>query len=92
MDDLVREYGYRSTVTRMKTTIELPDALADEARAVAHEHGTTLRELVVEGLRSEVARRRRPRTPVDFHFPTARGEGLVVPAPDVLATSYGLPR
>lgn len=92
MDDEVREYGSGSTVTRMKTTIELPDALADEARALAHEHGTTLRELVVEGLRSEVERRRRPPAPVDFHFPTARGEGLVVAAEDVLATSYGLPR
>lgn len=37
----------------MKTTIDLPDALAAEARAVARAQGASLRELVVAGLRSE---------------------------------------
>jgi hypothetical protein len=60
----------------MKTTIEVPDALAVEAKALAHRQGVTLRELVVEGLRAEVERRSQPATRVDFHFPTFGGDGL----------------
>lgn len=44
----------------MKTTIELPDALATEARSVARDTGTTLRELMISGLRSEIERRSGP--------------------------------
>lgn len=40
----------------MKTTIELPDDLAFEARRVAAESGTTLRSLVEEALRRELER------------------------------------
>lgn len=40
----------------MKTTIELPDDLAREAKRLAAESGSTLRSLVEEGLRREVAR------------------------------------
>lgn len=64
----------------MKTTIEVPDALAAEAKAVARDQGTTLRDLVVQGLRSEVERRRSPAQRVDFVFPTVDGRGL---RPDV---------
>src|SRR5690606_32395841 len=71
----VREYGSIDTVSRMKTTIDIPDALAEEAKAVARRSGATLRELVVAGLRAEVSRRETS-TPVDFHFPTAGGDGL----------------
>jgi hypothetical protein len=60
----------------MKTTIEIPDALAREAKAVAQRRGTTLRDLVVAGLRSEIERREAS-VSVDFHFPTVPGEGLV---------------
>ncbi|MFT4219058.1 MAG: hypothetical protein QM611_00860 [Microbacterium sp.] len=76
----------------MKTTIDLPDSLAMEAKATARAEGTTLRELVVEALRGELDRRRSV-GPVDFHFPTAGGSGLVAeldPA-DAIARSYGLP-
>lgn len=45
----------------MKTTVEIPDALFAEAKRVAAEEGTTLRELVEAGLREVVQRRRRPR-------------------------------
>ncbi|MFT3832269.1 MAG: hypothetical protein QM711_02960 [Micropruina sp.] len=76
----------------MKTTIELPDALADEARRLARETGTTLRELVISGLRHELrVGRETPR--VDFVFPTFAGSGLVAElSPEsVVARSYGLP-
>ena len=39
-----------STAIRMKTTIELPDPLFRQAKIFAARRGTTLRELVVEGL------------------------------------------
>lgn len=76
----------------MKTTIELPDALADEARRLARETGTTLRELVISGLRHELrVGRETPR--VDFVFPTFAGSGLVAElSPEsAVARSYGLP-
>jgi hypothetical protein len=62
----------------MKTTIELPDALAHEAKDLAREQGVTLRELVVDGLRAELQRRTEPTEHVDFHFPTF-GEGGLQP-------------
>lgn len=57
----------------MKTTIELPDELAREAREVARAGGTTLKELVVEGLRSEVVRRSRGPARVDLVYPVTDG-------------------
>ena len=48
----------------MKTTIELPDALIEQARRVAQREGATLRALVEEGLqRSLKARRQSARPP-----------------------------
>jgi len=35
----------------MKTTVEIGDSLFAEARKIAHRDGTTLRELIEEGLR-----------------------------------------
>ena len=46
-------------VSRMKTTVEIPDALAEEAKAVASREKTTLRALIEEGLRDVLARRDR---------------------------------
>lgn len=76
----------------MKTTIELPDALASEAKQLALDEGTSLRELVISGLRRELDDRR-GRVKVDFVFPTAGGTGLVADLDprDALARSYGLP-
>lgn len=74
---LIREYGRRCMVSRMKTTIEIPDALAEEARDLARAQRSTLRDLVVTGLRHEVERRREV-TVADFHFPTVAGEGLAI--------------
>jgi len=40
--------------THMKTTVEIPDPLLREARALARKQGRTLRELVEIGLRQVV--------------------------------------
>ncbi len=61
----------------MKTTIELPDALAAEARRVAREQGATLREVIETGLRAELERRTAaPADPPPFRFTTFSGRGL----------------
>lgn len=43
----------------MKTTVEIPDALLDEARKLAARQNTTLRVLIIESLRRVVAERKR---------------------------------
>jgi hypothetical protein len=43
----------------MKTTVEIPDSLMDEARKLASRQNTTLRVLIVEGLRRVVSERKR---------------------------------
>ncbi len=42
----------------MKTTVNLPDALMKEAKRKAFEEGRTFTDLVVEGLRGQIAVRR----------------------------------
>ena len=69
------EYGLDDTVSRMKTTVEIPDPLAEEAKAVARREKTTLRALIETGLRQVVRDRlRRSR----FHLRDASfgGRGL----------------
>jgi hypothetical protein len=46
----------------MKTTVEIPDALLEEARKVAARQRTTLRVLIIEGLRRVTAERKRAGT------------------------------
>jgi hypothetical protein len=59
----------------MKTTIELPDTLIEQARRVAQREGATLRALIEEGLqRSLEARRQAARRQLDF--PSYGGGGL----------------
>lgn len=82
-------YGSADTVNRMKTTIELPDALAAEAREVARAQSTTLRDLVVSGLQHEVKRRTSTTQRTDFVFPTAGGTGLLVDPGDAIRIAYG---
>jgi len=55
----VREYGLFDMVSRMKTTVEIPDALAEEAKAVARREKTTLRALIETGLRQVLREYRR---------------------------------
>jgi hypothetical protein len=43
----------------MKTTVDISDALLQEARRTARDEGTTLRALVEEGLRAVLSRRAR---------------------------------
>ena len=40
-----------------KTTVELPDELAEQARRCAASEGTTMRSLIEDALRREIARR-----------------------------------
>lgn len=59
----------------MKTTIDIADPLFAEARRYAEEHGTTLRAVVEQGLRS-VLTQRAPGTPFRLRKATFGGEGL----------------
>ena len=52
-------YGKADMVPRMKTTVEIPDSLAQEAKAVARRERTTLRALIEAGLRQVLKDRRR---------------------------------
>jgi hypothetical protein len=45
-------------VAHMKTTLEISDAVLEEAKRLAAEEGTTLRALVEEGLRRTLQERR----------------------------------
>ena len=48
-------------VAHMKTTIEIADAIGEQARQTAEREGTTLRALVEEGLRHVLHDRERAR-------------------------------
>jgi hypothetical protein len=59
----------------MKTTIDIADALAREAKEVAARENTTLRELVEAGLRA-VLRERRKRSSFRLRDASFAGQGL----------------
>src|ERR671914_506042 len=63
------------THARMKTTVEIPEALLDEARRVATQERTTVRALIEEGLRRVVADRSRPTT-YRLRRAAFKGDGL----------------
>ena len=71
-------------VSHMKTTVDIPDALLEDAKKLAARQDTTLRELLVEGLRRMLAERRRIST---FRLRKAsfRGNGL---QPGVIDASW----
>ncbi len=71
----MQSYGSIDTYSRMKTTVEIPDQLAEEAKAVAARENTTLRELIEAGLRL-VLRERRRRGTFKLRDASFRGRGL----------------
>lgn len=62
-------------VSNMKTTIDLPEPLLEEAKAVAAQEGTTLRRLVEEGLRA-VIERHSERSGFALRSASFKGEGV----------------
>ncbi len=60
----------------MKTTIDIADAILDEARTVATKEGVTVRSLVEEGLREVLARRRARRKGFRLRDASFAGKGL----------------
>lgn len=80
-------------VSHMKTTINIPESLFEEARQVAHRENTTLKALVEEGLRRVISDRQQG---VAFQLRDASfgGQGLQPEFADasweqIRAASYG---
>ncbi len=48
-------YAFTGMFVRMRTSMNLPDALLEDARARAAAEGSTVTNLVVEGLRARLA-------------------------------------
>jgi hypothetical protein len=63
----------------MKTTIEIADALLEEAKELARSEGTTLRALVEEGLRAALKRRCEPAKPFELRDVRFKGGGGLTP-------------
>lgn len=59
----------------MKTTIDLPNRLLEEAKKVAARKKTTLRELLAQGLRKVLEEQHRPET-FRLRKATFQGQGL----------------
>ena len=68
----------------MKTTVEIPDSLLEEAKRVAARQDTTLRVLIIEGLRRVITERKRAAA-FRLRKATFRGKGL---QPDVAGASW----
>lgn len=68
----------------MKTTVEIPDTLLEEARKLATRQETTLRVLIIEGLRRTIAERKRTGT-FRLRKATFPGGGL---QPEVAGASW----
>ena len=62
-------------VSHMKTTVEVSDALLEEAKSVARKESTTVRALIEEGLREALKKRKR-KSNFRLRKSTYRGNGL----------------
>jgi hypothetical protein len=62
--------------THMKTTVEVSDALLEEAKRVAARESTTLRALVEAGLRLVLQQRRDSRRTFELRDARVAGRGL----------------
>ena len=60
----------------MKTTIEIPDPLLEQARKIAARDGETLRSLVEQGLRTVIAQRSAKEKPFKLRDLSVKGDGL----------------
>jgi hypothetical protein len=59
----------------MKTTVDIPDSLLEDAKQVAARERTTIKALIVEGLRRMLQDRKRP-APFRLRKATFKGQGL----------------
>ena len=59
----------------MKTTVEIPQPLLEDAKRLAASERTTVKALVIEGLRRLLTERRR-NTPFRLRRVTFKGQGL----------------
>ena len=81
-------------VAHMKTTIELPDSLLNDAKRLAAREGTTLRELIETALRSLLKERKEKKKPFKLKDGSVTGNGLA-PGLDwkdmhrIILASYG---
>lgn len=64
----------------MKTTVEISDALLEEARKIALREDVTVRTLIEQGLRHVIAQRKQRRGPFRLRKATFRGQGLTAEA------------
>lgn len=64
------------TIVFVKTTVELPDSLLEEAKRLAAKQGTTLKQLMEMGLRHVIATQK-PDKPFRLRKCSVGGEGLV---------------
>ncbi len=62
-------------VSHMKTTVQIPDTLFEEARKVARQEKTTLKALVEQGLR-KVLSERKQRNSFRLRKASFKGNGL----------------
>lgn len=62
-------------VINMKTTVQIPDSIFEEARKLAHRERTTLKALIQEGLRRIISERKR-RGRFKLRKATFKGTGL----------------
>lgn len=60
----------------MKTTVEIPDSLLEQARRQAAREGSTVRALVEEGLRKVLEERKKNAAGFQLRQVTFKGEGL----------------